>query len=349
MVDFSVLRDIDWTMPDLRIWLHSLLQPASAVEHEADALPAVRLHRAEGQGRSAAVGEMRDWAFIGDDAAAGFSRGASLIIPDELCFRRRSQLPRSSAAYLPEIMDVEFAGITSIDRSEFFGGSYAHSVAAEQDFVIGEQILVTRSLVSALLDRLAAKGVTVSALAFAGPAAALHPVVLQINGEAYGSARLRRWWGFTLGSAILAMVLFGVFLMTVSQQEDALTQRLLRDRQMLEAQAQSIRKKLAEQKSVSEGLGAILKAERGNARTLIALEETTRLLPDDAFLQVLVLDGKELTLDGLAAEPETLISAFEKSPLFAATSFLAPAYRDPASGRSHFTLKAAIEAEAAQP
>ena len=323
------------------------MRPDSAAEHEADALPAIRLHRADGEKNCGEAAGVQDWAFTGDDAALGAARGVTLIIPEELCFRRLSQLPRGSAAQLPEIMDVEFAGITPLHRSEFLGGSYVHSAGAEQDFIIGEQTLVKRSVVSSLLDRLAAKGLTVSALAFAGSSGALQPLVLQSNGEAYGSARLLRWWGLALGSTILAVLLYSAFLMTVYLQEDALKERLLRDRQMLEAQAQGIRDKLADQKSVSDGLGAILKAERGNARALMALEETTRLLPDGAFLQVLALDGGELTLDGLAAEPQTLISTFEKSPLFAATSFLAPAYRDPVSGRSHFTLKAAIEADAA--
>lgn len=60
---------------------------------------------------------------------------------------------------------------------------------------------------------------------------------------------------------------------------------------------------------------------------LVLLELTSRLLPDDAWLQSLTLNGRELALSGYTADAGQLLRLFEETPFFEATRFEAPSTR----------------------
>ncbi len=60
---------------------------------------------------------------------------------------------------------------------------------------------------------------------------------------------------------------------------------------------------------------------------LVLLEITSRLLPDDAWLESLTLTGRELVLSGYAADAGSLLRLFEDTPFFEATRFEAPSTR----------------------
>jgi general secretion pathway protein L len=82
---------------------------------------------------------------------------------------------------------------------------------------------------------------------------------------------------------------------------------------------------------------------------LVLLEITSRLLPDDAWLESLTLSGRELVLSGYAADAGRLLRLFEETPFFEATRFEAPSTRvampgGPAGGRvvERFTLATRI-------
>lgn len=346
-MEIRKIRPLAWTGTDVTQWLRSLLQPEPLVEHAADALAELRLQPVVQDEPGTFELDGQRWSFDSEVGVPTGVRRMTLVITELLCFRRLSQLPRASVARASDIMDVEFSGLSPIGRDRFIGGSHLHAAASKADSIVCEQILIKRGTVSTLLETASGMGFRVSALAFAGPSGDLQPLILDPDGAPYGSRRLQHWAWIALASVVVATVAFALFAVTVASQEDDMFSQLLLQRQALETKAKDLRQQLAAQKRASARVTAILAGETHNGLVLGALDETARLLPDEAYLQLLVVDGNSLTIDGLAEGPDTLISKFEASPFFASASFLSPAYRDPASRRSHFTLKADIETDGA--
>ena len=74
------------------------------------------------------------------------------------------------------------------------------------------------------------------------------------------------------------------------------------------------------------------------------IEELSRILPDDAYVNGISIDTGRVVADGAAAAPEPLIALFEASPHFSNVSFNAPVFRNPGEAKSRFSIKLELEA-----
>ncbi len=70
----------------------------------------------------------------------------------------------------------------------------------------------------------------------------------------------------------------------------------------------------------------------------MALEELTRVLPDDTWVQQLDIKGKELQIQGETASSFRLIGLFEQSAMFHDASFRAPLIKGQSSGSERYQL-----------
>lgn len=77
------------------------------------------------------------------------------------------------------------------------------------------------------------------------------------------------------------------------------------------------------------------------------LEELTRVLPDDTWVQSLDIKGNELQIQGETASSVRMIGLFEQSNLFKDASFRSPLTKGQASGTERFQLALQIGTKAA--
>lgn len=78
------------------------------------------------------------------------------------------------------------------------------------------------------------------------------------------------------------------------------------------------------------------KRERPSVSEL--LFDTTRILPDDTWLQDWQLNGTQMLLTGYAQSASALVPLLEKSPVFSGTSFRSPVTQDTRTGRERFNI-----------
>jgi general secretion pathway protein L len=78
------------------------------------------------------------------------------------------------------------------------------------------------------------------------------------------------------------------------------------------------------------------KARRPMATEVLA--DLTRLMPDQAYLMQLMLQGGEVQLHGWAATASDLISLLDQSPLFHAPQFRSPVTQEGRDGTERFHL-----------
>ena len=87
--------------------------------------------------------------------------------------------------------------------------------------------------------------------------------------------------------------------------------------------------------------------KRQSAPTVIqALEELTRVLPDDTWVQTLDIKGKELQIQGETASSVRLIGLFEQSSMFREASFRSPLTKGQSSGTERYQLALQIRPSA---
>ena len=72
------------------------------------------------------------------------------------------------------------------------------------------------------------------------------------------------------------------------------------------------------------------------------LDEITRVLPNDMWLQQLQVRGTELTLNGMGTASQRLIELVDDSYLFSETEFRGSVSIDPNTGQERFNARATI-------
>lgn len=100
------------------------------------------------------------------------------------------------------------------------------------------------------------------------------------------------------------------------------------------------------QKQLEDSLAAAnFLAERRRRQPVMiqVLDEVTRLLPDNMWLQQLRVSGDELQVQGLAEGSQQLIELINDSELFDEAEFRGSVSIDPTSGRERFNARARIE------
>ena len=77
----------------------------------------------------------------------------------------------------------------------------------------------------------------------------------------------------------------------------------------------------------------------GRVPSVLLLEEVTRLVPDDAWVEELRIEGDIVEIAGLARAAAPLLTVFETSPYFHETQFTAPLRLDSNEDRERFRLR----------
>lgn len=91
----------------------------------------------------------------------------------------------------------------------------------------------------------------------------------------------------------------------------------------------------------------LLEKRQSTPTVIQALEELTRVLPDDTWVQTLDIKGKELQIQGETASSVRLIGLFERSSMFREASFRSPLTKGQSSGTERYQLALQIRPVAA--
>lgn len=135
--------------------------------------------------------------------------------------------------------------------------------------------------------------------------------------------RVRTWmnWGFALLALLLLLTLLGLPLWQKRELLNTLEQRMTKDRQAA-MEADQLRGKLNE---LGTEQNFLLAKKREQAPSLVLLDELTKKLPDDTWVQQWDLTPQELQIQGETPTASKLIELFDQSDFFKNPNFKAPA------------------------
>ncbi|VFU08205.1 PilN domain-containing protein [Methylocella tundrae] len=118
----------------------------------------------------------------------------------------------------------------------------------------------------------------------------------------------------------------------------------------LEAQRDEINQSIAQRRAALHRNGdansaaalALRQRKRDTPSAVIVYEELSRILPDDAYLTEMHIQGNKVQIVGLAHDAPELIHLIEQSPHFTHATFFAATTRSQSETAQHFSIEAHI-------
>ncbi len=304
-------------------------------------VPAVRLAQRR-RGQETALGR-----FVLDPpgtaaarAAIGGRRAGPIILrlPSGALLERTVALPLAAELSLERVVQFEMDRYTPFTAEEVFWAVQVRSRDREQGRMQAVITLIPRPALAAVLGALRALGVA--------------PTVLEGQAAGGGGARLlalgqrderrarRQRRALVAAGGVCAALAIGVAavpFLRQSQAADAVETRIAALQPSLN-QAEALRQKLAAE---AAGSDAIQAEQALVGEPLQAIAALTQILPDNTYLTALVLQKRQLTIEGQSANAARLIGSLSADPVIRNAAFGAPVTRSE-TGADLFSIKAEV-------
>ncbi len=116
-----------------------------------------------------------------------------------------------------------------------------------------------------------------------------------------------------------------------------------RDELNSELNARRVALRLDRDGSERSPFALLARRKHGNQASVIAIEELSRVLPDNTYVTELHIDGGTLQITGVTQDAPSLIRLLEQSPHFSRATFFAPTTRAPSDPGDRFHIEAKLE------
>jgi general secretion pathway protein L len=265
-----------------------------------------------------------------------------LCLPESEVLQCPVELPLAVESGLDQALRYQLDQLTPFQADQVY---YDHEVLtrdAEHGRLKLELRLVPIARIEGLRDRLAAIGIRPHAVdvirSGEQPASQGFNLLPEDERPTYVYARARLNWRLAGAAALLLALVMAQSLYLRGQTVD----RLQAEVDNLRSESEAV---VALQQQLEDSLAAanfLAERRRRQPVTIQVLDEVTRVLPDDIWLQQLQVRGNELNMQGLADGSQRLIELINDSELLTDAEFRGSVNIDPASGRERFNALARI-------
>ena len=261
-----------------------------------------------------------------------------LLLPAESALRRRWQLPAAAAARLRDVAGFE------IDRQTPFTANAVHfdaRVAGHRGDgqIDAELVVAPRALLEHELATLGGMATQLTGVDVADADGQPLQVNLLPAMARQRSGRGQRWNLALAAFALLALV-FAAWRM-LDNRRAALAEFSAK----VEAQAANARGVAARRQQLQdlvEGTAFLDEARASRPTVLEVLDELSRRLPDDTYLEKVSMEGDRLTLIGISSAAAELPGRLEGAKLWRAPALSGAVQPDPRLRRDRFSLTAEL-------
>jgi general secretion pathway protein L len=268
-------------------------------------------------------------------------------LPRNACLTRRIELPAAARKDFDKILQLELERSTPFRHQDIYCDHVVEDGPARNGKIWVRQIVVKRELLDPITRRLASAGVDVH---FADCWDEAGKPALPINllrAARQDAASARRRLSPAVVLAACALVLAGSAVAIGLAKYEAALASLEADTEAAKAKALAVRRSLT---GLEASLGQVAELRRLKAArppAIHVLDEMTRLLPDNAWVSFLKIEGEAVEVTIVAPATGELLPLFERSPLFAAASLTAPVTYDAAGQSERVTVRMTLRPRAA--
>ena len=265
-------------------------------------------------------------------------RRIALVLPAAQVLRRRLVLPVAARDNLRQVVGFDLDRQTPFRAEDIHYGVRELDEPAPEGRFVAELAATPRSTLEPLLDELAALGIQPDRVdvdhghALAG---------LDLLPPARAPRRVDRRRRLNAALAAVIVVLVFAAMATWLHNRNAALEDMRASVESLRADAQrvtSLRQRLTESAGAS---GFLTRKKAESPSVLPVLEELTRRLPDDTWLERFTLNGSgQLGFQGQSPQAARLIDALKGAKTIGDPSFQGTIQTDPTSGKERFYMQA---------
>lgn len=263
-----------------------------------------------------------------------------LLLPAASGLRRRLQLPAAAADRVRDVVGFEVERQTPFARDAVAFDARVLGRHGDDGRIDAELVVVPRTELQPCLARLGPMASMLAGVDLADEAGR----ALGVNLLAPSERRRERdpWAPWNLALAALALAMLAALLWQLldnrRQAGTALEARIA-------TQADAGRRAAIERRQLTalvEGQAFLDQARAQRAPAVEVLDELTRRLPDETYLEKLSLDRNQLVLIGLSRDAAGLVGRLQGAEQWRSPALAGALQPDPASGRDRFTLTASV-------
>ncbi|CAH1191104.1 General secretion pathway protein L [Candidatus Nitrotoga sp. BS] len=267
----------------------------------------------------------------------------ALWLTDTQCLVKQIELPLAAAKNLRQVLGFEMDRHTPFKVEQVYFDFRVLRVDNQNNRLVVKLVVVPRSAIDSSLNLLERWGAPVNAAYVAGIAAPDGDAInlMPVERKIAQPSKLR---GINLGLLLLTLILaLAAIIIPIWQKRQAVIALLpIVDRANQQArEADALRR---EQERLAAEYNFMLKKKQEAPPLVVVLDELSRLLPDDTWVQQFNLKGTELQIQGETGSSSRLIALFENAELLHDANFRSPLTKGHMPNRERFHLAAEIKA-----
>lgn len=264
-----------------------------------------------------------------------------VALSDAQILRKKLGLPLAASQNLRQVLAFELGRQTPFTHDQaYFDARTLSEDRARQSLQV-ELVVAPRQQLDELNACFKAWSVSPQFIAIESELASNGDCVNLLPPELRPRPGTARYWGYAAMASVTILLLAAVLLYPLWQKRE-IAIALLAPLSHAQQRAHVVEGLKKEQERVLAEYNYPGEAKLARPPVVAMLEEISRLLPDNTWLQQLDIKSQEISLQGNTTGSSRLINLFEKSRLFADAQFKSPLVKAP-GGEERFQLAAAIK------
>jgi len=262
----------------------------------------------------------------------------ALILPDDRLLRRSLALPAAAEEDLHDAARYEMERRTPFTAADAYYDVAVRRRDAAAGQIEADLYVAPRPLVDNTVARLVSSGLRPVRAGVADADDRPDPDINFLPSDGVG----QRLAPGALVAAMLGLVAFGLaaaVLIMPAVQKKAQVAAISRDMDSLRKKARAAADLRMEIEQLTGVRGALDRERAKSPAVTAVLDELTKRLPDNTWLNQLRLNGDEMSIFGFSETAPRLIEIIEGSPAFAEATFPTPVRPDPKTGKERFHIK----------
>lgn len=262
-----------------------------------------------------------------------------LRLPESVVFSGQIMLPHAAARNLQQVVGFELDRLTPYRANEVYYCAWVISHLPEQKRMRVGFCAVARPVLNECLAQARRLGLKQIARVDTLQTPGINVLPQTQRAKSSWAQHLKPLLNLALLLSVLALIGLPIW------QERTKAIALTKSVAVLKQQTANVLN-LRDQLDQLESSTRFLLARKHDTPTMVVLlEELSRLLPDDTWLEQLDIQDKRLLIRGQSTIAAKLVGLLESSSWLQAVNFSAPIVTDPNSGREFFQISAQLGAE----
>jgi general secretion pathway protein L len=271
-----------------------------------------------------------------------------LRVPYRACFSRRVELPSAAVRDFPRLLALDLERATPFKPRDVRTSHYIEEEQRTSGKTALRQLVLKRTSVDGVISALRDAGIAVTQIdCWAPDGQGVMPVNF-LDAPSDASTPRQGWFGpVALTASAAALAAFGGYTLldrhaTALANLSTETAKL----RLLVQQNRNLETEFRARQAEAGNFGKVLMSAPSKAQ---ALEELTRLLPDNARLTDLRFDGTSVHLTGVAQSAIGLMPLLERSTVFVNAEQREAIMADQREGKERFSIQVQIRSAVADP